>query len=59
MTAPPPAQHLERPAPTAARTTLTSVRDDPGRSPWTATWLVAAVAVVIPEVAIWVVDGAP
>ncbi|HEY5783511.1 MAG TPA: histidine kinase [Microlunatus sp.] len=59
MTVPTPTQHLERPAPTVARATPTSASDDPGRSPWTATWLVAAVAVVIPEVAIWVVDGAP
>ena len=59
MTTTPPAQDLEPPASTAAPATPTSVSGDPGRSSWTATWLVAAVAVVIPEVAIWVVDGPP
>ena len=59
MTATPPVQHLERPTPTAARATPAPVNGGTGRSPWTATWLVAAVTVVIPEVAIWVVDGAP
>ena len=59
MTIQPPVLHLERAAPLTDRVTPTSVRDDPGRSSRTATWLVAAVAVVVPEVAIWVVDGGP
>ncbi|HVK36777.1 MAG TPA: histidine kinase [Microlunatus sp.] len=59
MTALPPAQHLQRPTPAGARSIARSVQEDPGRSPWTATWLVAAVAVVIPEVALALVEGAP
>jgi signal transduction histidine kinase len=59
MTAPTPARQLERPAPAGTRTATTAATADRRRSPWTATWLVAAAAVVIPEVALWVVEGAP
>lgn len=59
MTALPPARHLERPAPAGARSIATSVEQDHGRSPWTATWLVATVAVVVPEVALALIEGAP
>ena len=59
MTTPLPAPHLERAAPSSAPASPTAVSDDPSRSPWTATWLVAILTFVIPEVAIWVVDGGP
>lgn len=54
MTVAPRTQLSGRPAPGGATTTHTS-----GRSSWTATWLVAAIVGVVPEVALSVVEGSP
>ena len=54
MTAAPRTQLIERPALDGARGPRAS-----GRSSWTAIWVVAAIVGVVPEVALWVVEGAP
>ena len=52
-------QLVEQPASDATRTALASDRGSSGRLSWTATWVVAAIVGLVPEVALWVVEGAP
>jgi signal transduction histidine kinase len=56
MTAPSPAPPVLRADPADPRP-ASATSDDPRRSPWTATWVVAAVATVTPQVALLVVAG--
>jgi signal transduction histidine kinase len=59
MTAPPQARQLDRTTPTGARTTRGVDGGPSGRWSLTSTLAVAVIAWLVPEIAMWVVDGAP
>ena len=59
MTAPPQARQLDRTTPTGARTTRGVAGGPSGRWSLTSTLAVAVIAWLVPEIAMWVVDGAP